>query len=1172
MADTVDPPALKRKREEKDKQRKRSRTEKKGKLSLGKAGEAEVAIPVGTGKGLDEDKNTIPSSFPLDGVSEQSATLSASQKKNKTGKPEFKKGGDINDISTQLNTPVANSDTRETSKELSTSVNEKHKSPRKRNRKKKMPDNRGQSQKIGDVIQNTGDNKVAKDDVPATELLMSGNIGHPGSTQTSKKTHERKLPRDRRQRDGAGRDSQGVNHESTSNEAPTPENGSKQTLPKQDNTISRVTHKPKRSSKKDSWWVSAPFGGWFLPQDPVFSKDEKFMVLANTRGVQIYSIETSLLVNSLSVGSGVLTAYAISSTNPHHVYISNSAGLITLWDWKEGKKIGRWDIGTNIRQIEVVSLVGTTQDLVFCHEVGNNHVINVHALRTRDQKGQTELKSILKTKSPVQNIEVLSEGNILVVSCARSIFIGRRQKLQKTDLQDLEYMWREFATSKRITTVSSHIRMQGSVGEARKASQHLNNNLDIALGDESGMIHLFENILSISSGIEKSQKKGDDSQASLDSLTPKRLHWHRDAVGAVKWSRDGKIAFVVLFGYNINLYIGNYLISGGDETVLVIWQLSTGKQQYLPHLTAAIEKITVSPSGDSYAILLANNSVIVLSTTELEAKTNIIGIQSRRVDIEELSRELHTGHYSFDIFSQVPMIVDPKNKHQVIFSMPSSQPRHQEKRLRPEPYVQTYDIASQTPVSRQALTRNNATDPNMGPEGRRIDEPNITFVQISHDGKWLATVDEWHPPYADMVHLEEGIPEFNEEERMFRRESYLKFWEWNEKSVQWVLQSRVDAPHFHEDVGAVARVFDLVPDPSSHGFATVGEDRFVRIWRPKTRIRNGVVVRGADRTSQEGVVTWSLNRAIELSSKLDVYDSTDETDALAPRTSRLAFSADGSVLAVGVSWLSDSDPGVIQIIDTISGTIRRSITELDVIALSCLGIVNRHLVVIGDAITVWDLVLDQAVYSIPFDFTKLDQLDTSTLVRLAINDNDGTFAVACPVFEKREESTPRGIRHFEKPTSKISVFDPRLPKALWSSAIPGIALSLVSARDGKGYIVLDSFSSLRTLSPRASALQMITPPPESPIPSHTTTTTTGHSGDEFESDEGGMRQIGDRLEALIGSDELFQNSENDKPVVRKEQLRGIFDVESHVLPPVRDLFDAVVGLYARKPRNVASQV
>ena len=70
------------------------------------------------------------------------------------------------------------------------------------------------------------------------------------------------------------------------------------------------------------------------------------------------------------------------------------------------------------------------------------------------------------------------------------------------------------------------------------------------------------------------------------------------------------------------------MISGGKETVLVLWQLDTNLKQFLPHLSAAIESLAVSPKGTLYALRLSDNSVIVLSTAELEPIANIVGLQS----------------------------------------------------------------------------------------------------------------------------------------------------------------------------------------------------------------------------------------------------------------------------------------------------------------------------------------------------------------------------------------------------------------------------------------------------------------------------------------------------------------------------------------------------------------
>lgn len=566
----------------------------------------------------------------------------------------------------------------------------------------------------------------------------------------------------------------------------------------------------------------------------------------------------------------------------------------------------------------------------------------------------------------------------------------------------------------------------------------------------------------------------------------------------------------------------------------------------------------VSPTGASYSVTLANNSVVVLSTTELEPKSNIVGIQSRRVDPDQFPQQIIPDSYSFGVFNEIPMVVDPKSGSQVIFPVPSSQPRHGNAGLRPEPYMQTFDIASQHAISRQALTRNNATDVNMAPEGRHISEPNVKLLQTSTDGKWLATVDEWIPSPEDMGFLDEGIPEFTEEERTFRREVYLKFWQWDEKSAQWTLDSRIDAPHFLESVGAGARVLDLVADPVETGFATIGEDCVVRVWRPKTRLRDGTVVRGADKNNGEGLVTWSLYRSIKLSSNLDVLAPHSEPRSRpSQQSSCLAFSPDGSVLAAGVA---EADSGVIHIIDAIEGTIRRSITELDIDLLSSIGILGRHMVVVGRSVVVWDLVTDELVQCIGDDTLTVDRFAGIPLSRLAINAESGTFAVVLQHFNNTSQSAkaknPRSTIY-----STVSIFDPYQPQPLWKYSTPNVILALASAKNGKGYIALDSSSSISLITPDSGVWQLPSPPPEDrPL-----LVTEGEQMDEDDVEDVGEESKGGALASLTA--EALLDSENDKPVVRPEMLQDVFDMgPSHALPPVRDLFNAVVGLYARKPR------
>ncbi|CAA9966486.1 WD domain containing protein [Pyrenophora teres f. maculata] len=907
---------------------------------------------------------------------------------------------------------------------------------------------------------------------------------------------------------------------------------------KRDELVETEPSVPVTKSRNSARYItSAPQGGWFLPADPIFSTDEKYLLVADSNILRVYSTETSLLAHTLFEGDiGNVTAYSLSATSPHLVYVAYSVGQIIMWDWVTARQIGRWHVDAKVKNMAVIIKPESDEDFVYCHEADDGHSVCVRALRTKSQTSEkserSQLKQLLKTNSVIHGIRVLLQGKYVVVATVDSITVGKRIKASRTALEEFEYLWREFKLSKHTTTFDVYLREQKETGNGKKGAQDQRDIIDIAVGDDTGVILLFEDILASIAAIESSQKGKKDRVDSADSLRPKRLHWHREAVGAVKWSLDG-----------------NYVISGGDETVLTIWQLATGLPQHLPHLSAAIENVVISPTGTSYALTLANNSVIILSTTELEARSNMIGIQSRRIDIDQLPRETKSGKIHLDIFEAVPTSVNPANPYEVVFAVPSSQPRHKNEGLRPEPYLQTFDLANERAKARQALTRNNATESNVGPDGSRIKEPKVTHIQISHDGEWLATVDEWIPPRSDTGYLNEGIPEFNEQERVNRREVYLKIWRRDKNTGQWKLETRIDAPHFFEDVCGNGRVFDLIADPASAGFATVGEDHVVRIWRPKTRSRDGVVVRGAQ---QEGLVTWSLDRTVEINDKLDITEGSQQS--LPPRTSRLAFSADGSVLAVSISWDLEEDAGVTHLIDAHTATIRRSLTEIDVTALSGLGFVGQYLIVVADAITVWDMVSDRLAYSLAIQTSGIGRLERVPLVRLATNETDRTFSVSLPQFEKNEKFST----NVKNASSRVCVYTPDRQKPIFKDTFFGISLALVSRRSESGYLVLDSRSYIKTITPTAGPLQLPSPPPETTLVNYSATK---------EQDEDEEMTTDRPLAKFVVEEDLTQDMEYDEHVFNLQDLQNVLH-DGTVPPPPQGLFTNILALIGGKQQKV----
>lgn len=583
------------------------------------------------------------------------------------------------------------------------------------------------------------------------------------------------------------------------------------------------------------------------------------------------------------------------------------------------------------------------------------------------------------------------------------------------------------------------------------------------------------------------------------------------------------------------------------ETVLVLWQLETGHKQVLPHLSAAIESIVVSPSGPFYCVRLSDNSAMILSTSELQPTFSVAGIQF------PVSRKAAT---SLPFTSSVdapkrknlpkqnkcfPVMVNPSNPGQLLLAVPSSTTARLTPKIRHcACYLQTFDIASAHQISKQALTRTKDTISNMGPESNLIEEPNVTHMQISHDAKWLATVDEWLPPIKDFALL--AFDQAREaEEQLCRLEVYLKMWSWDNQSKSWALNSRVDHPHG----SGSKRVLGLASDPSCASFATIGHDYTLRVWKLSVRHyakRNA----GLDGTD---VMNWRC-RYVTALDELTFVGKGDEQGA------QLVYSPDGSVIAAGYRL---SSPSTVYLIDSGTGEIQHTLTGLFSGPLLGLGIVDRYLVILSHQLRVWDLVREEISFGF---FLRLDELALDKLVatvHLAIDARHETFAVSLPDVRK----TPKMAA---KIRSQVIIFNPNTNKRRFVAKIPDLITTLLPIGDRKGYYAIDSAAEVRVISSRMSMPSIM----------------RQEQSDQQDFSRGLSNIYGDgkgvKAEAHDVSDEVIPKTafpharvvlsgeEDDAVVVSPDKLAEIFDTGSaFTLPPVSELFEQVAELFLQRP-------
>ncbi|CAK3826651.1 U3 small nucleolar RNA-associated 17 [Lecanosticta acicola] len=870
---------------------------------------------------------------------------------------------------------------------------------------------------------------------------------------------------------------------------------------------------------KHGWYLSAPSAGRYLDHDPIYVQDEhgdECLIAATAREIQLLSLETSLVIRSHVVPNGrSIACYCLSNSDSQSVEFAYDNGAKVRWNWVTSEMVK----GTFPGQEVVIAM--TTATLA-----NGNHELFYITEKDDIFSVVGERKVLRSSERRLTSIQVMHQGAYIVCLSATAIVLGARNSTEPHS----DYTWVEIPVGMPIHCLDAKIILSEQNKKQRPE-------MAIAVGNAEGQIHLYNSVTSV---FRKSQP---------ELARPRILHWHREPVSAVKFSRDG-----------------NYLISGGKETVLVIWQLETGKYAFLPHLTAEIERIVVSPEGAQYALQMGDNSIMVLSTSELKAVANCAGLQLPQLTDEMTAQGIE--------LPRTTALLHPKDPYRLLLSVPSTQPKTI-KDITTRPFLQAFDIRHSRHLLRQALTRNNVTDFNLGPERTPIVPPDVSQLAVSADGQWLATVDEWWPPAADLEHHisrrnaldEHDVMEVSEEQER-KREVYLKFWRWNEAQQMWTLSTRVDAPHAlsahaHSGSGA-GRVLKLVADPSENCFATMGEDSVVKIWQSKARTRQGVVHQEADGTD---AVDWTCKRSIALpvSARMperadSPLEDIDERPTPPPLVdASLAFSPDGSMLACGQVTLDDDALPLIHFISPQTGAITASKAglvspEQDLIDIAFL---DRFFVSLSvGSVRVWNLVDDSHVYTIALN----DKIEEQEDAMLAVNHTDDTFAFVSYVNpESAEPARP-----------KVEVYHPKQPVCLFAAEFTTMPAALLAGNGTRGFTVLFEDGTIRAVSSTTNAAhrsELSLPKKEEllALPSAETTSALAGMHEQEHVEE---------VEPLaLAAGEYIRDAavvEDDRQVVRPEQLALVSDVGlNSSMPALTEMFQNIVGLYARKPRQNA---
>ncbi|ELR17414.1 WD domain, G-beta repeat-containing protein [Acanthamoeba castellanii str. Neff] len=347
------------------------------------------------------------------------------------------------------------------------------------------------------------------------------------------------------------------------------------------------------SAAPSSSWQERIAGGRITTAPPAFTKDGDFLITCAASVLKVYSVKTGEVVKTLRHKSRV-TGFFFNPANALQLYSAAEEGIIRLWDFEDGVLLKSWKIGGEGKINQAV--LDATQRVVYLSicKVDPNTSQETHLISTFNLNTCTS-RVRYTTSKPLAKLYVSPRGDFFAAlqdnCCGFQLF-----NVNTKDMQSIHH-------PHKITSFDFHPTEPC-----------------VAYGDEAGVIRVNYCLPRVDPmDSDAKPQVQPNKQTRID-----RYDWHTSPISALQFSPDGF-----------------YLLSGGQEEVLVLWRLNTSGRIFIPRLGAAISSVTLNEQGTVYAVCCADNSVRIIDALTRDMVMKIQGI-------------------SLDIGS-MPIIIDPRN-------------------------------------------------------------------------------------------------------------------------------------------------------------------------------------------------------------------------------------------------------------------------------------------------------------------------------------------------------------------------------------------------------------------------------------------------------------------------------------------------------------------------------
>jgi NET1-associated nuclear protein 1 (U3 small nucleolar RNA-associated protein 17) len=225
----------------------------------------------------------------------------------------------------------------------------------------------------------------------------------------------------------------------------------------------------------------------------------------------------------------------LSPSRPEHLYVVTSSGTLVQWDWEAGKELAVYETFQKTISFEICRMAS----FYIREKKDGRRQISISPLDGVPSSKQLRESIVLETTKPISTLKVLQGGRVLIACDGQHVIIGSSDS-SRSLADSPVYIWREIRLPVKITCLD--VRENPSPSESIATSATSSDEpvtVDLAVGDTNGTILVYHDIANI---LRRTETMGGTQKKSLPLL--RKLHWHREGVSSLRWSRDGKFLLV----------------------------------------------------------------------------------------------------------------------------------------------------------------------------------------------------------------------------------------------------------------------------------------------------------------------------------------------------------------------------------------------------------------------------------------------------------------------------------------------------------------------------------------------------------------------------------------------------------------------------------------------------